>query len=80
VGAYLCDVALGDVWYDNPQYCLYLGTNIHQIVFGGLCLLANGISCPWLLTDFASLFQLKFQTRLNCLFLMVLQVVGDPIQ
>jgi hypothetical protein len=50
MGAYLCDAALNDVWYDNHQDCLYLGANIQQIVFGGLCLLANDISCPWLLT------------------------------
>jgi hypothetical protein len=29
----LCDVALNDVYYDNPQDCLSLGANKHQIVF-----------------------------------------------
>jgi hypothetical protein len=50
MGAYLCDAEMNDVCYDNTQDYLYLGANIHYIVFGGLYLLANDISCPWLLT------------------------------
>jgi hypothetical protein len=50
--AYLDDVALDGVFYDNRQGCLYLGANKRQIDFGALCLGASNTSCPWILTVF----------------------------
>jgi hypothetical protein len=47
--AYLCDVALNDVLCDNLRDFHVLVANKRQIVFGGPCLYANGISCPLLL-------------------------------
>jgi hypothetical protein len=43
-GAYLCDVALNGALCDNPRDFHVLGANKRQIVFGGLCWSANGIS------------------------------------
>jgi hypothetical protein len=37
---------MNDVLCDNRRDFHVLGANEHQIVFGGPCLLANGISCP----------------------------------
>jgi hypothetical protein len=51
-GAYIFDVALNDALCDNRQDFHILGVNKRRIVFGGLCRLANGISCPLLLTIF----------------------------
>jgi hypothetical protein len=51
-GAYLCDVALSDAVCDNLRDVYVLGANKRRIVFGGLCLLANGIACPLLLIVF----------------------------
>jgi hypothetical protein len=48
-GAYLCDVALNDALCDNRRDFHVLGANKRRIVFGGLCLLANGIAYPLLL-------------------------------
>jgi hypothetical protein len=48
-GAYLCDVALNDVLCDNLRDFHVLDANKRQIVFGGLCRSANGISYPLLL-------------------------------
>jgi hypothetical protein len=45
-GAYICDVALNDALCDNHQDFHVLVANKCQIVFGGLCLLDNGIACP----------------------------------
>ena len=50
MGAYLCDVALNGGWYVNHPYYLCLVANKHRTVFGGLCLLTNGITCPLILT------------------------------
>jgi hypothetical protein len=36
-GAYICDVALNDVLFDNRQDFHVLGANKRQIVFCGLC-------------------------------------------
>ena len=44
MGAYLCDIALNGVWYGNHPDYLYLGANKQRTVFGGICMLANGIS------------------------------------
>jgi hypothetical protein len=52
LGAYLDDVALDGVLYDNCQGCLYLGADKRQIDFGALCLEASNTSCPWILTVF----------------------------
>jgi hypothetical protein len=49
-GACLCDVALNDALCDNLRGFHVLVANKRRIVFGGLCLLANGIACPLLLT------------------------------
>jgi hypothetical protein len=49
IRAYLCDVALNDVLCDNHRDFHVLVANKRQIVFGGLCLLANGIAYPLLL-------------------------------
>jgi hypothetical protein len=49
IRACLCDVALNDVWCDSLRDFYVLVANKRQIVFGGLCLLANGIACPLLL-------------------------------
>jgi hypothetical protein len=51
-GAYLCDVALNDALCDNLQNFHVLGATKRGIVFGGLCLLTNGIVCPLLLIAF----------------------------
>jgi hypothetical protein len=48
-GAYLCDAALNDALCDNLRDFHVLGANKRRTVFGGLCLLANGIACPFLL-------------------------------
>jgi hypothetical protein len=48
-GTYLCDVALSDALCDNRRDFHIMGANKRRIVFGGLCLLANGIACPLLL-------------------------------
>jgi hypothetical protein len=40
---------MNDVLCDNLQDVHVLVTNKRQIVFGGLCLLANGIAYPLLL-------------------------------
>jgi hypothetical protein len=48
-GAYLCDVALNDVLCDNHRDFHVLGASKRQLVFCGICLLANGISYPLLL-------------------------------
>jgi hypothetical protein len=45
-GAYLCDVALNDALCDNLRHFHVLGANKRLLIFGGLCLLANGIACP----------------------------------
>jgi hypothetical protein len=47
--AYLCDVALTDALCDNLQDFHVLVANKRRTVFGGLCRLANGITCPLLL-------------------------------
>jgi hypothetical protein len=52
IRAYLCDVALNDVLCDNHQDFHVLVANRRQIVFGGLCPLANGIACPLILIFF----------------------------
>jgi hypothetical protein len=52
IRAYICDVALNDGLCDNRRDFHVMGTNKHQIVFGGLSLLANGIACPLLLIFF----------------------------
>jgi hypothetical protein len=44
-----CDVALNGVLCDNRRDFHVLGANKRQIVFGGLCRSANGISYPWIL-------------------------------
>jgi hypothetical protein len=44
--AYLCDAALNDASCDNLQDFHVLVANKHRTIFGGLCLLANGIACP----------------------------------
>ena len=49
-GVYLCDVALNDALCDNLRDFHALGANKRRIVFGGLCLLTNGIACPLLLS------------------------------
>jgi hypothetical protein len=49
IGTYLCDVALNDVLCDILRDFHVLGANKRRIVFGGLCLLANGMACPLLL-------------------------------
>jgi hypothetical protein len=46
IRAKLCDVALNDVLCDNHRDFHVLVANKRQIVFGGIYLLANGISCP----------------------------------
>jgi hypothetical protein len=51
-GAYICDVALNDALCDNLRDLHVLGANKRRIVFGGLCLSANGIACPLLLIAF----------------------------
>jgi hypothetical protein len=51
-GAYLCDVALNDALCDNLLDFHAMGANKRRIVFGGLCLLANVITCPLLLIAF----------------------------
>jgi hypothetical protein len=48
-GAFLCDVALNDALCDNLRDFHVLDPNKRRIVFGGLCRLANGITCPLLL-------------------------------
>jgi hypothetical protein len=48
-GAYLCDVALNDALCDNLRDFHVLVANQCRTVFGGLCRLANGITCPLLL-------------------------------
>jgi hypothetical protein len=53
IRTWLCDVALNDVLYGNHQDFHVLVANKGQIVFGGLCLLANGIACPLLLIFFS---------------------------
>jgi hypothetical protein len=52
LGAYLDDVALDGVLYDNRQGCLYLGANKRQIAFGVLFIGASNNSCPWIKTVF----------------------------
>jgi hypothetical protein len=52
LGAYLDDVALDGVLYDNRQGCLYLRANKRHIAFGALCLGAINTSCPWIWTVF----------------------------
>jgi hypothetical protein len=48
-GAYLCDVALNDALCDNlPDFHVLVANKCHT-VFGGLCRLANGVTCPLLL-------------------------------
>jgi hypothetical protein len=43
--ACLCDVALNDALCDNLRDFHVLVANKRRTVFGGLCLLANGIAC-----------------------------------
>jgi hypothetical protein len=50
--AYLCDVSLNDDLCDSLRHFDVLVANKRQIVFGGLCRLANGIACPLLLIAF----------------------------
>jgi hypothetical protein len=49
IRAYLCDAVLNDVLFDNHGNFHVLVANKRQIVFGGLCRSANGISYPLLL-------------------------------
>jgi hypothetical protein len=49
IRAYLCDAVLNDVSCDNHRDFHVLVANKRQIVFGGLCWSANGISYPLLL-------------------------------
>jgi hypothetical protein len=52
IRAYLCDLVLNDVLCDNRRDFHVLGATKRQIVDGGLCRSANGISCPLLLIFF----------------------------
>jgi hypothetical protein len=51
-GACFCDVALNDALCDNLRDFHVLGVNKRRIVFGGICLLTNGIACPLLFIAF----------------------------
>jgi hypothetical protein len=55
-------------------------TNRHQIVVGRLCLLANGISYPLLLTFSVRWFHFKSPRLFKCPFLMSWMVADDPVQ
>ena len=77
--AYICDVALISGWYGNHTDYIYLGANKHRNVFGGLYMLANGISCPLLLTIYDLLFSSLFQMKLSCPFSKVMKVDCVPI-
>jgi hypothetical protein len=58
-GAYLCDVVLNGALCDNLKDFHVLVANKRRIFFGGLCLSANGIAYPLLLSVYLLLFRLR---------------------
>ena len=72
------DALLCDASSSSLHNSVFLVSNRFWIVFGILCLVANGISCPLLLLVWVLFFHLQFCQPFGCPSVVVLAAVRVP--